>query len=658
MSLKFQLAIVAAISLLLPWAGCEYVQETELALRENQQQLLRSAASNIATSLSETMPRASEHADAVYFQSLTREPLLDGYPADWPVGSRRLPAQSGPDSVVLRTAQTASNLYVFVGAGGRAIQSIRLVNAATTEDRREFEFLVEAPGELLARDVLKDESVPAVRGFLQVTNGGVNLEARLPLRFATAEFGVLVFDQQGNTVGASFESGRAPAPILQDYALTDKISRFQQPGTRIHVIDSGGWIRASTGRLLRVDADGASPDSLLGTRLFRRIIDRAGDDTRIRPAVGGKDQNVYVTGALQGSVESAWLTTNDETDSNALVVAAAPVMRNGVVLGAAVLTQTSAARLLLTNQAMSRLALLTLSATLGTALLLLAFAGWLSFRVRRLSQAADSALGWRGEINTDLPSLAASDEIGSLARSFSTLLSRVGEYNAYLRALAGRLSHELNTPLSVVSSSLDNLDAETPAGADRAYLERAREGVERLRSLVRAMSEATRVEEAASDATQLEFDLRALVSNAVAGYESAYPDSRFVLPPGPAAPVRGAPNLILQLLDKLISNAVSFAKPETDIALVLRLEPGEVFLEVRNSGPLLPAEGETQIFESLVSYRATERRAHMGFGLYIARLIADAHRGRISAQNHADASGVCFTFSLPALQRENPDAKD
>ena len=88
----------------------------------------------------------------------------------------------------------------------------------------------------------------------------------------------------------------------------------------------------------------------------------------------------------------------------------------------------------------------------------------------------------------------APDEIGDLARSFEKLFVVVGGYTDYLRTLASKLSHELNTPLAIVKSSLDNLEhalqersALPPEAAP--YLARARDGVARLGALVRAMSE-------------------------------------------------------------------------------------------------------------------------------------------------------------------------
>ena len=72
---------------------------------------------------------------------------------------------------------------------------------------------------------------------------------------------------------------------------------------------------------------------------------------------------------------------------------------------------------------------------------------------------AEAAIDARGRVTRLTTASDAADEIGDLSRSFTTVLGRLARYNAYLEALAGRLSHELRTPVAVVRSSLENLHA-------------------------------------------------------------------------------------------------------------------------------------------------------------------------------------------------------
>jgi len=248
---------------------------------------------------------------------------------------------------------------------------------------------------------------------------------------------------------------------------------------------------------------------------------------------------------------------------------------------------------------------------------------------------------------TTFPETGSADELGDVARSFATLLRRLDAYTSYLRTLAGKLAHEIRTPLTIVRSSLENLELESGSStAARPYLERAREGSERLNAILIAMSAATRVEEAIHGSERTRFDLVSVIAAAVEAYRSAFPQRKFAIEV-PAEPlvIGGAPDLIVQLLDKLIDNAIDFSPPGSTILVRLAREPEAARLEVENVGPVLAPETRHKIFESLWRSRNNaDSRPHFGLGLYIVRLIAEFHGGQASAENLLDATGVRFTI--------------
>jgi two-component system, OmpR family, sensor histidine kinase ChvG len=245
--------------------------------------------------------------------------------------------------------------------------------------------------------------------------------------------------------------------------------------------------------------------------------------------------------------------------------------------------------------------------------------------------------------------VSSRDELGAVARSFSELLARLGEYTGYLRTLAGKLAHEIRTPLTIVRSSLDNLDSESLSSAARTYANRAREGSERLNAILTAMSAASRVEEAIQNTERTRFDLSAVTRSAVEAYRLAFPERRFAFE-APDAPmtIDGAPDLFVQMLDKLVDNAVDFSPEGSTIAVRLSIDAHFASLDVDNRGPVLPRGMEMRLFESLwQSRRGSDSRPHFGLGLFVVRLIADFHGGAASAHNLPDGSGVRFTVRLP-----------
>ena len=288
----------------------------------------------------------------------------------------------------------------------------------------------------------------------------------------------------------------------------------------------------------------------------------------------------------------------------------------------------------------------TLIATLAAAAVLLGYSSWLSLRIRRLSSAAESALD-ADKVHTDLPSALANDEIGDLSRSFANVLRQLGEYNEYLRSLAVRLSHEMRTPLTIVTSSLENLEHEPLTDEAANYTLRAKDGATRLKKILNAMSEASKVEEIMENVDFEHFNLHDALTSTVAAYGDAYPERHFLFNSDSAdVQFEGAPELIIQMLDKLADNAVEFSAPGDRINIVLSADANDVIITVSNPGPPLPEKMRTQLFDSLVSVRDRNRDKHLGLGLYIARLIAEGHGGTISASN--TEQGVAFQISLPA----------
>jgi signal transduction histidine kinase len=164
------------------------------------------------------------------------------------------------------------------------------------------------------------------------------------------------------------------------------------------------------------------------------------------------------------------------------------------------------------------------------------------------------------------------------------------------------------------------------------------------------MGAATRVEEAIAHSERQRFDLTALVRAAAGAYGGAFPARRFAAhAPDEAVEITGAPDLIVQMLDKLVDNAVDFSADGATISIVVRREDGHVELSVANPGPTLPPETGSRLFESLWQSRVeSDKRPHFGLGLYIVRLIAEFHGGTARAENLPDNSGAVFTVRLGA----------
>ena len=682
MSLRAKLLLLSLLTLILPWAGWQYAERMETTLRRSQEDSLLTTADvlgRVVASQPELLYRFPDelqenfdpqHGD-IFAPLLATQPLIDGFADEWPNPSRPVPGFDS-DSPRLRLGIFGRFMHAYVEvvdtsvryenptAEGAAVSADadRIIFLTRDETGRERAWSVSAvaPGPIIVRpcDVgapwrpLGDE-VPHISGVWRATDTGYAIELRAPL----AIFGTRLAVFAVNSAGTILPQPPALGTLhTGSEALKQRLEQYAPQGLRVSVVDSHGWLLARAGSVavdvhsnypgLRADEDGFLRS------VYRGLLGR----TEAVAQPYGLPYGMWgapVNEARSGRSNAIWF--EQAAGEPSLVRAAVPITYADETLGALVVEQPGEQLVLVREEALTRLLNLTLLATLFTVAVTLVFAARLSQRIRRLSRAVSNALTPEGRIEPQIPDTHARDELGALARNYSTVLARLQEYTNYLQTLGTKLSHELRTPLTIVSSSLENLASESslPAGG-QSYLDRARSGAGRMHSILTAMTEATRVEQSIEHTERVQFDLAAVVRNMGLAYRSAFAD-RTVITVAPDIPltVDGSPELIAQMLDKLMDNAADFCPAGGAITLTLAAEGRTCRLSVSNEGPLLPPNLDGHLFESLVSGRTgtTGHRPHLGLGLYIVRLIADFHRGRATASNLPDSSGVVIAIEMP-----------
>jgi len=671
MKLAPRLLLVALVTLLLPWAGCQYVRDLESALRRGQLDTLAATADILAVSLTDRLGPAaidrqrfsSRHPAItdIYLHPLTRTPDLDGYADDWGLDEATrvtLPGAQGDDfSVRYQAASDGVSMFLFLQVDdddvimGEAGDHLRLRIGTAANGFADLTLSAQAPG-LFTPASSKPGVARRVRGNWQAVSTGFNLEVQIPLAVAGDRAGFLVTDADRD--GSIQRAGTLPSLANEPGWLISTLPAAQtllenavRPGQRLRLVDRDGYVLASA-----YGGSGADQDPAL-TGLARRILRWViRDQHRTAPPLDVKpgriDTNRF-TGAFHGAPLDA--RAGDSGAERVVLEAIRPVGSLSDVSLALLIEEDSERVLSLTDRAASRIFVSSFAVSLSAAALLLGFAAWLSWRIRRLSQAAGGALGSESDKVPALPEDRAGDELGELSRNFSALLTQISEHNQYLQGLGSRITHELSTPMAVVRTSLENLQAES---GDHVYLERARQGIERLQAMVAALGAATRMEQAISSAENERFDLAQLLAELGAALQAAHPgrDLRITVPPG-RCEIDGAPELVAQMVDKLVENAIGFCPPDGVIHLILSADGDDSLLQVRNSGSQLPPGPPERLFDSMVSARRDDGSGpHLGLGLYIVRLVARHHGGRVQASNLPDHAGVCFGVHLPGARSE------
>lgn len=675
MTLRTQLLLVACSVLVLPWAGWQFVRQMEGLLREGREQALLASAEAIARGMAVRPEALPAGPPTLFVQPLSDWPRLDGDAGDWrgPV----MPMRRFGDGMELSLGRVEDSLVLHARARDATPQRADahwpmaadrdhfLLELSGPHGQHRLRLANAASGPLV---VTADDGGPppiSPQGEWRDLDDGYAIELRLPQGYRVDALGLshvdVAPDGRARRVGTGSDIPARPWPLLQREARHERaLAPLVPPGMRARLVDAEGWVLAEGGALSSTprpqDDDAgelfAADDPGLPwwrRQLYRWLI-MAGDAV-VQPGAGSvRSEAEEVWQALSGVAGATW--RRDPEGQRQLLSAAVPVLAGGQVRGALLLEREDDAALLLTDRALGGLLLVTLLALLASGGLVFVFASRLSARIRRLRDAAENALDREGRL-TPFPRVAAHDEIGDLSRSFGRLLDEVAANTEYLRSLAGKLSHELNTPLAIVRTSLENLEPGDVAKDAQPYLDRARSGVERLGALVRAMSEASRIEQAIASAEAERFDLRALLADCAEGYRDLLGARRLEvhLPDGTHA-FHGAPDLVVQALDKLIDNASGFCPPEGWVRIALETGESGVRIRVANQGPRLPEAMRHRLFDSLVSLRDHPRGAvHLGLGLYVVRLVCEVHRGHAEADDLPGGEGVVFTLHLRGMGR-------
>ena len=668
MTLRRKLLLVALCTLALPVAGWLYVRQMETLLREGQAQALTASARAMARSLVVTDAPLPPAEPGWYVQQAVNPITVDGYGDDWapltpwsqPLDKRGklLLAEDAEWLYLYADVRSAHRTRADAGDPNALLADHLVLSLGKGDQSRRYLLASAAPGQLTARPL--DPPVAGLPELItaqwQEDGSGYHVELRLPRSLALDQLGLSVYDA---AAGGDPQAVQNRPLVAYSPLLSEELSQLALDGVQARVLAPQGWLLAQTGHLT---TPAAAPDDQPGwfaALVYRSLLaNQVGDAEPWTQDVPRLDAT-EVQQASKGTPATVW--RQGEARGSVVLAAAVPIERDEKVRGVLLLEQSSRAVPLLANRALLGLLLTSFSVLLVAGAILLIFATRLSLRLGRLRDAAERAQLNDGRLEGPFPMTGAEDEIGDLARSFERLFDVVGGYTDYLRTLASKLSHELNTPLAIVKSSLDNLEhtlqAQHAMPPDaQPYLARARDGVARLGALVRAMSEASRMERAIAAAEPEDVDLVEVVRGCSEAYRPLAGTRRLecVLPEGPLY-LHCAPELIAQALDKLFDNALSFTPERGWLRLSLRAQGDGAQIELANQGQPLPAAMHGRLFDSLVSLRdkATPGDApHLGLGLYVVRLVAERHGGVAMARNLDDGSGVAFTLQLHGMPRQ------
>ncbi len=310
--------------------------------------------------------------------------------------------------------------------------------------------------------------------------------------------------------------------------------------------------------------------------------------------------------------------------------------------------------------------------------------------LKNLSRKAEEIFTPGGKFRGRFLTRGGKDEIGKLATSLDKLTERLREHIAFIESFAADVSHELKNPIASIRSAAEvadgliiseQSDRQTDPVTIKRFLSVIQGETARMESLISSIREISKIDARLDEEARERIDLVPLIRQTVERFQLQaesknitfrlhFPESAATISPN-AFYVHATPERIIQVLENLVANAVSFSPEGGRVSIDVSTHKrqavphgkGEVtvHLVVSDEGPGVPEEILDNIFLRFFTYRRKDHAdagkdnfydrdefhtQHTGLGLAIVKAIVKGYGGSITAGNNP-SGGARFTVILP-----------
>ncbi|OPZ84761.1 MAG: Sensor histidine kinase YycG [bacterium ADurb.Bin429] len=213
------------------------------------------------------------------------------------------------------------------------------------------------------------------------------------------------------------------------------------------------------------------------------------------------------------------------------------------------------------------------------------------------------------------------------------------------------VSHDLRNPLTIIQGHIQVLAsrlAEAGVNGDlRSGVEAIQRSAKRMNAMIQDLVDVTRLESGQLPLELHSVNLREYLQNLLSRTELMIDYARISLEiPLELPPVRADYNRLERIVVNLLSNALKYSTPGTPVLVHARQEDGMVRVSVTDEGAGIPPEDLPLLFQRYYRTKSTRTKEGIGLGLYITRLLVEAHGGRVWVESDV-GKGSTFSFTLP-----------
>lgn len=244
----------------------------------------------------------------------------------------------------------------------------------------------------------------------------------------------------------------------------------------------------------------------------------------------------------------------------------------------------------------------------------------------------------------------SNDELQKLARTFNHMLNRIQTGFEQQRRFVADASHELRTPITVISGYADMLDRW--GKQDPAALE---EGIGAIKSeaanmngLIEKLLFLAKTDQGRQVINKTAVAMEPLIAEIVQETRLIAPDHRIELGVNDSASVYADAASLKEMLRIFIENSIKYTPSGGKISIESRRDNGQLVISVQDSGMGIPEEDQSKIFDRFyrVDQSRTKATGGTGLGLSIARWIAEQHGSAINLTSKP-GKGTTVTIAIP-----------
>ncbi len=436
-----------------------------------------------------------------------------------------------------------------------------------------------------------------------------------------------------------------------------------EPGLEVHVFDRGGRL---AGRIAPPATNGQTVMERRPTYIVDAISWLWSKLSKPFASRIKGEETASFEGTLATLADRAIKTGTDmrriEQAEGAVFSVAVPILRGDEPVGAVAVASVDGEIDYLVRLERERVLQMFLIATLVSVGLSLILASTIANPLAELAAAAEVG-GARSRSKggrVRIPDLTARpDEIGRLSGALRGMVAALYHRIESNEQFAADVAHEIKNPLASLRSAVGTLRVAKREDQRQKLLDVIEHDVRRLDRLVSDISNASRLDSELVKEEQQPFDLVAMLRS-LAQYlgEEAQKKGVEMITDFPNEPIMitGLENRLAQVFVNLITNAISFCEEGDAIRIWARKRDNRVVAVVEDTGPGIPEEALTKIFQRFYSQRSEKDFGNnSGLGLSISKQIVEAHDGVIWAENirptdadvTSDPLGARFVVGLP-----------